>query len=295
MPLSAGKSKAAFAHNIAAELRAGKPLKQAVAIAYAKRTGDAGGREDDPSWHFMENNRLRAEAQKADPARAKELNAQADKHTAEGRRLRALEEQVDKEAQQLRKAAEQRKTQLYKKFKPAPGGKGWNAHLKASQAESMGFEAQQALKKNKGVKEAQRLLELGKRFLSEAQRTEDADTRPTTDRLNDAMARITGRTGDAEQERDPDGKFSSGGAVAAHHGYTPAKSVNGVRQSKAQIKRQGYAIHEHAKEYLTESHYGMSHQMQGGHTTHKKVYLTPQEMHEHLSARAAGKPSPHGR
>ena len=37
MPLEGGKSKAAFSHNVAAERAAGKPIKQAVAIAYAKR------------------------------------------------------------------------------------------------------------------------------------------------------------------------------------------------------------------------------------------------------------------
>ncbi len=40
MPLKSGKSKAAFQHNVKAEIAAGKPQKQAVAIAYAvKRKG----------------------------------------------------------------------------------------------------------------------------------------------------------------------------------------------------------------------------------------------------------------
>lgn len=34
MPLEHGKSKAAFSHNVKAEMAAGKPQKQAVAIAY---------------------------------------------------------------------------------------------------------------------------------------------------------------------------------------------------------------------------------------------------------------------
>ena len=34
MPLEKGKSKAAFGHNVKAELAAGKPLKQSLAIAY---------------------------------------------------------------------------------------------------------------------------------------------------------------------------------------------------------------------------------------------------------------------
>jgi hypothetical protein len=40
VPLSKGKSKAAFEHNVKAEIAAGKPQKQAVAIAYSvKRKG----------------------------------------------------------------------------------------------------------------------------------------------------------------------------------------------------------------------------------------------------------------
>jgi len=34
MPLEKGKSKEAFSHNVATEMKAGKPQKQAVAIAY---------------------------------------------------------------------------------------------------------------------------------------------------------------------------------------------------------------------------------------------------------------------
>lgn len=39
MPLSSGKSKAAFSHNVEVEIAAGKPQKQAVAIAYSKKRG----------------------------------------------------------------------------------------------------------------------------------------------------------------------------------------------------------------------------------------------------------------
>lgn len=48
MPLMKGKSKAAFSHNVAAEMHAGKPQDQALAIAYAQKRkmamgGDVGG------------------------------------------------------------------------------------------------------------------------------------------------------------------------------------------------------------------------------------------------------------
>jgi len=37
VPLWKGKSKKAFKHNVKTEIRAGRPIKQAVAIAYAKQ------------------------------------------------------------------------------------------------------------------------------------------------------------------------------------------------------------------------------------------------------------------
>lgn len=36
MPLSKSKSKKAFSHNVKAEMAAGKPQRQAVAIAYSE-------------------------------------------------------------------------------------------------------------------------------------------------------------------------------------------------------------------------------------------------------------------
>lgn len=37
MPLKKGKSKAAFSSNVKTEIKAGKPQKQAVAIAYSEQ------------------------------------------------------------------------------------------------------------------------------------------------------------------------------------------------------------------------------------------------------------------
>lgn len=42
MPLTKGKSKKAFSANVRAEVKAGKPVKQAVAIAYATKRKSKG-------------------------------------------------------------------------------------------------------------------------------------------------------------------------------------------------------------------------------------------------------------
>ena len=44
MPLEKSKSKEAFSHNVSAEMNAGKPQKQAVAIAYSVKR-KAGGHD----------------------------------------------------------------------------------------------------------------------------------------------------------------------------------------------------------------------------------------------------------
>ena len=40
MPLESGTSREAFSHNVEAEIKAGKPQKQAVAIAYSQKNRD---------------------------------------------------------------------------------------------------------------------------------------------------------------------------------------------------------------------------------------------------------------
>ena len=45
MPLMKSASKAAFKKNIKAEVRAGKPVKQAVAIAYSVKRSAAKGKK----------------------------------------------------------------------------------------------------------------------------------------------------------------------------------------------------------------------------------------------------------
>ena len=62
MPLETGKSKAAFSHNVATEVKAGKPQKQAVAIAYSEKNDDAAFNEGDhpraPNGQFGKANKV---------------------------------------------------------------------------------------------------------------------------------------------------------------------------------------------------------------------------------------------
>lgn len=60
MPLIKGKSKGAFAHNVKAEIAAGKPPKQAVAIAYSEKRA-AGGRDSKQSEHHSSHSAKRSE------------------------------------------------------------------------------------------------------------------------------------------------------------------------------------------------------------------------------------------
>jgi len=45
MPLNKGKSKKAFSQNVETEMAAGKPQKQAVAIAYSVKRGGKKGKK----------------------------------------------------------------------------------------------------------------------------------------------------------------------------------------------------------------------------------------------------------
>lgn len=47
MPLEKSTSKQAFSHNVKAEINAGKPQKQAVAIAYSEKRQVSNHREHD--------------------------------------------------------------------------------------------------------------------------------------------------------------------------------------------------------------------------------------------------------
>lgn len=51
MPLVKSKSKKAFKKNVEAEIKAGKPPKQAVAIAYAVKKKASKKRRNDPRTH----------------------------------------------------------------------------------------------------------------------------------------------------------------------------------------------------------------------------------------------------
>ena len=59
MPLIKSASKQAFGKNIGAELRAGKPRAQAVAIAYSEKRA-AGGKDPDSSKHHSKHSSQRS-------------------------------------------------------------------------------------------------------------------------------------------------------------------------------------------------------------------------------------------
>ena len=60
MPLIKSASKQAFGKNIGAELRAGKPRAQAVAIAYSEKRA-AGGKDSEGSHHSKHSSQRSAE------------------------------------------------------------------------------------------------------------------------------------------------------------------------------------------------------------------------------------------
>ena len=59
MPLIKSTSKAAFGKNIGAELKAGKPMKQAVAIAYSEKRA-AGGKDTPAGSHHSSHSASRS-------------------------------------------------------------------------------------------------------------------------------------------------------------------------------------------------------------------------------------------
>jgi hypothetical protein len=59
MPLIKSTSKQAFGKNIAAERAAGKPIKQAVAIAYSEKRA-AGGKDTQAGSHHSEHSSKRS-------------------------------------------------------------------------------------------------------------------------------------------------------------------------------------------------------------------------------------------
>lgn len=74
MPLKHSTSKGAFAHNVRAEIAAGKPPKQAVAIAYATKRDAAGD-------HHSEHSRRRSEEYHAKTVKGQSVERGSKKMT----------------------------------------------------------------------------------------------------------------------------------------------------------------------------------------------------------------------
>jgi len=98
MPLESGTSKAAFSKNVATEMNAGKPQKQAVAIAYAKKRSDA---EETKGEQASEDARMSAiegrlsEVEGKKLSRSDALSAAVDAVTELARDGRRLVERAD--------------------------------------------------------------------------------------------------------------------------------------------------------------------------------------------------------
>ena len=96
MPLESGTSKAAFSKNVATEMEAGKPQKQALAIAYSKKRGDA--ETETKGEQASEDARMSAiegRLSKVERSRSDALSAAVDAVTELARDGRRLVERVD--------------------------------------------------------------------------------------------------------------------------------------------------------------------------------------------------------
>jgi hypothetical protein len=83
MPLIHGKSDASFAKNVATEIRAGRPQKQAVAIAYSEKRAAQhkkmghGGRVEDCPHCYADGGEVKDSSPAIDPEKAKQMQAGA--------------------------------------------------------------------------------------------------------------------------------------------------------------------------------------------------------------------------
>jgi uncharacterized protein YqfA (UPF0365 family) len=83
MPLIKGTSKQAFGKNIGAELRAGKPQKQAVAIAYSERRAAEHAHHSEHSSRRSEHYHKTVAASEARPSATKMTTAEHPPVSAE--------------------------------------------------------------------------------------------------------------------------------------------------------------------------------------------------------------------
>lgn len=91
MPLEKGKSKQAFEHNIKAEMNAGKPMKQSLAIAYSmkkkKKMAEGGMAKGD--YHSDSTSEIDPDKMAADYSSNVDMRAEADRHDRKGEPMMA--------------------------------------------------------------------------------------------------------------------------------------------------------------------------------------------------------------
>ena len=85
MPLIKGKSKEAFSHNVSAEMQAGKPQKQAVAIAYSEKRSAEKKAKSVP--HHSEHSKTRSDHYHSKVVDASAIRPSSTKMTKSEHRL----------------------------------------------------------------------------------------------------------------------------------------------------------------------------------------------------------------
>jgi hypothetical protein len=111
MPLIKSKSDKAFKSNISAEVKAGKPVKQAVAIAYSTKRAAKKASGGDVSWDDVDEPRPRR-AQSTNPM---DYDSDVDYYRAIGRLKDDDDEDDDDDAPRMSKAAKIKSDKFIKK------------------------------------------------------------------------------------------------------------------------------------------------------------------------------------
>lgn len=136
MPLASGSSREAFSKNVATEVAAGKPQKQAVAIAYAQeRKSDVEVLRECADALDTLHGRMDA-MERSDAVDEEQVRAKLTKLRIEYQNLNEQRKELEARARQAKKDG---RTDLERIL--------WDAALKASTAEHAAFDAYEMFKR----------------------------------------------------------------------------------------------------------------------------------------------------